>query len=520
MRRRRYGDKPAVAPIGPFDPYGNSEKPVPEKVPDPAHPEDDPHSNVFPQSPIEDQAVHHLMAEIPALPPPTAYAHIAEEPIPAPPIVTPIPMMEHSPMSLSRAPDVDAGPALSLTLRVGNKYAYAAERTRQHVFTQITALGNAISTGQRMPVNIALVVDRSGSMEGEPLEYVKRACNLVVDMLTPQDVLSIVTFETQVEVLMPARHVTDPFLIKQHIGRIAPGNTTNLFDGLYAGGAQVGSVPLEGYVTRVLLLTDGEPTAGLKDFQSIVRLVADLKARGITTTALGFGPEYNEELMAGIARRAGGNYYYIVRPEDIPTVFETEIKQVLGVTAKNVRLQLQLPRGATVRQVYGSPPNFGPRTAEIVLGDLEKGATITKLWEMDWEPRRSGTFRVAKAVVLYEDAVQGRTETISGNAVVEFVNDPAIMPSGVDSSVAQELAVVMASRDLEKTMMGMRTQQFSTADVARAIEKTQTFLAAQGRTEAAHDLEQAAQALHRGDDANIEKTLIGTIYQLDQGKRH
>jgi Ca-activated chloride channel family protein len=357
-------------------------------------------------------------------------------------------------------------------------------------------------------------------MEGEPLEYVKRACNLVVDMLTPQDVLSIVTFETQVEVLMPARHVTDPNLIKQHISRIVPGNTTNLFDGLYAGGAQVGSVPLEGYVTRVLLLTDGEPTAGLKDFQSIVRQVADLKARGITVTALGFGPEYNEELMAGIARRAGGNYYYIARPEDIPGVFQKEVQQVLGITAKNVKLTLHLPRGATVRQVYGSPPTFGPRTAEIVLGDLEKGATISKLWEMDWEPRRSGTFRVAKAVLTYDNAFQGGTETVSGNAVVEFVGDHGVIPTGADPVVAQELAVVMASRDLEKTMMGMRTQQFSVADVTRAIERTQAFLAQQGRSEAANDLAQAAQALHRGDDSNIEKTLIGTIYQLDQGKRN
>ena len=105
------------------------------------------------------------------------------------------------------------------------------------------------------------------------------------------------------------------------------------------------------------------------------------------------------------------------------------------------------------------------------------------------------------------------------NAIVEFVNDEAVLPAGADPNVAQELAVVMASRDLEKTMMGMRTQQFSVADVTRAIEKTQMFLTQQGRTDAANDLAQAAQQLQRGDNANIEKTLIGTIYQLDQGKR-
>jgi Ca-activated chloride channel family protein len=144
----------------------------------------------------------------------------------------------------SFAPTPATGPVLTLTVRPDNRAAYASEKGRHHVLTQVTAsgaAGSAAGGGPRMPVNVALVVDRSGSMEGEPLEYVKRACSYVVDMLTPADVLSIVTFEETVEVLMPARRVSDPNLIKQHIQRITPGNTTNLFDGLYAGGAQVAS---------------------------------------------------------------------------------------------------------------------------------------------------------------------------------------------------------------------------------------------------------------------------------------
>lgn len=427
---------------------------------------------------------------------------------------------QYAPPPVPGTPRSGNGSSLSLTVRVGNRYADAAQRTRQHVMTQITGMA-AAAGGRRMPVNVSLVIDRSGSMEGEPLEYVKRACAHVVDLLTPEDVLSIVTFEETVEVLMPARRVTDPNLIKQHIARITPGNTTNLFDGLYAGGAQVASVPLQGYVTRVLLLTDGEPTAGLKDFASIVNQVADLKARGVTVTALGFGTEYNEELMAGIARRSGGNYYYIARPEEIPAVFQREIETILGVTARNPRLTFHLPRGCTVRQVYGSPPSFGKRSAEISLSDLERGATVTKLWEMDWEPRQAGTYRVAKVVLTWEDSSSGRTETISGNAVVDFVTDTTVIASGADPQVAQELSVVLASRDLEKTMMGMRTQQLSSADVTAALQRTQVLLTQQGRMEEAQEVAQATQAFQRGgaDDSSIEKTLIGTIYHLDQGKR-
>ncbi|MCX6365267.1 MAG: VWA domain-containing protein, partial [Armatimonadetes bacterium] len=393
------------------------------------------------------------------------------------------------------------GPSLALNVKVSNRYAFAGDRTRAHVLTQISAggAGGFVPGGKRLPVNVCLVIDRSGSMDGSPIQYVKKACEHVVDLLTPDDVLSIVTFEESVEVLMPARRVTDPNLIKQHIQRIVAGTTTNLFDGLYAGGSQVASVPMAGYVTRVLLLTDGEPTAGLKDFQSIVQQVADLKNRGITVTALGFGPEYNVELMSGIALRSGGNYYYIERPEQIPEVFQKEMLTILGVTAKNIRLTLTLPRGVTVRQCYGSPPELGARHAAISLPDIERGATVTKLWEVDYDPHASATFRTAKVILSWDDGATGQRETLTANAVVEFTGDATRVPSGADPLVAQELNSMQAARDLEKTMMGMRTQQLNLADLTAALNKTQQMFTQQGNTEAAKTVQMATQAAQRGD---------------------
>lgn len=417
---------------------------------------------------------------------------------------------------------IDAPPApsaapqgVSLSVAVENALAHAGSRTRAHVLTRIAAGGGG--GGPRLPVNIALAIDRSGSMEGEPLEYVKRACAHVVDLLSPDDVLSIVTFEETVEVLMPARRVTDPNLIKQHLARIVPGNTTNLFDGLYAAGAQAASVPLDGYVTRVLLLTDGEPTAGLKDFQSIVGQAQQLRERGIAVTALGFGPEYNEELLAGIARRSGGNYHFVQRPEQIPQVFREEIQAAQGVAARGLRLRLDLPRGVVVRQCYGSPPEFGPRSASIALPDLERGASLTKVWELEYEPRGAGIYRVAKATLSFDDGGAGRT--VSGDAVVEFVLDPTVVASGADPDVARELSVIQASRDLEKTLMGMRTMRLSTGDAAAALERTRQMLAQDGRADAAEEVAEATRALRRGDTDSLDKTLIGTIYELDRGKR-
>ncbi len=406
--------------------------------------------------------------------------------------------------------------ALEMEAIVGNRYGLASASSREHLLLMIRSSGAML--GRRMPLNICLVIDRSGSMEGEPLEYVKRACSYVVDLLEPSDVLSIVTFEEQVDVLMPARKVVNKALIKEHINRIQPGNTTNLYDGLQAGCIQVNQLNAPGYLTRVLLLTDGEPTAGIKDFASIVGQVGEQKMRGVAVTALGFGSDYNEELMAGIARRSGGNYYYIAQPAAIPEVFRRELETLMTITAKNVRVRLSFPRGVSCRYVYGVPgPRISQRTAEFTLADIERGATITSLSEVEIDRHAPGCYRAVKAEVMYDDAVSGRAELLTSDGVMEFVTDRAQVESGRNPVVQRELEVHLASRNLEKTMMGMRTQQLTAMGAMSEIQKTQNILMQAGRTQQANELNQAMDAIKRGGE--VEKTLIGTIYNLDLGKK-
>jgi len=407
--------------------------------------------------------------------------------------------------------------ALTMQLLPGNAFALTTQATREHGLIQLTA-GGALA-GRRLPLNLCLVIDRSGSMEGEPLEYVKRACGHVVDLLEPNDVLSVVTFEEQVDVVMPARRVVNKALIKEHIGRIQPGNTTNLYDGIVAGASQVASVRVDSYVNRILVLTDGEPTAGIKDYASIVGAVAEQKSRGITVTALGLGPEYNEELLAGIARRSGGNYYYISRPELIPEVFRKELETLLTITAKNLRLRFNLSRWVQVRQVYGHLPSFGHRSAEVTLADLERGAVLSVMAELELGPRPPGTYRVARVSLTYDDATTGMSDQrLEEDLLFEFVADREKVASGVNPVVQRELEVARASRNLERTMMGLKTQQLTAGAAMAELERTQMLLASQGRAEQAQEVGQAIQSLRKGS-GDAEKTLIGAIIDLDQGKR-
>jgi len=404
--------------------------------------------------------------------------------------------------------------AITVECLVENSHAMATENSRQHLVARITASGTGM--GARMPVNLCLILDHSGSMEGPPLDYMKSACGYVVDLLEPNDVLSVVAFSDAAQVLMPARRVVNKALIKEHIMRLEVGNTTNLFDGLALGASQLASVPAQGYVNRALLFTDGEPTAGNKDFASIVGQVVEQKTRGITFTALGFGPEYNEELLASIAKRSGGNYYYITRPELIPEIFRRELETLMMIVARNVRLRVQMSRWVQVRQIYGKLPAFGHRSAEVTLSDMERGETQSAVIELGLEPRPGGTYRVAKIEVSCDDSVTGRPETVSADAVVEFTTDPSLVAAGVNPMVQREVEIAEASKSLERTVMGMRTQQVSSADAVKELERTRMLLLDQGKTLQAQDIQKAIDDIHGG--AAAEKTLMGAIVNMDREK--
>jgi Ca-activated chloride channel family protein len=404
-----------------------------------------------------------------------------------------------------RAVDVECIP--------GNTYALATQSSREHVLLKIIGSGTAM--GPRMPLNLCLILDRSGSMEGAPLDYVKQACGFVIDLLEPTDVLSIVAFTDQAELIKPAGYVANKQLVKEHINRLEVGNTTDLFGGIAMGCGQVASVASPSYVNRALLLTDGEPTAGTKDFASIVGQVAEQKSRGITVTALGFGPEYNEELLASVAKKSGGNYYYIMRPELIPEVFRKELQTMMSTVARNLRLRVRMSRWVQVRQIHGKQPTCGHRTAEVTLADIERGEVQTALVEIEVGARPGGKYRVAQVELSYDDSLTARTETTSADVVIDFTTDASLIAGGISPIVQRELEVAEASKNLERTVMGMRTQQISPAEAIQEMERTRMILVQQGKTMQAEDMQRAIDQIKQGGAA--EKTLIGI--NLDREKQ-
>jgi Ca-activated chloride channel family protein len=380
------------------------------------------------------------------------------------------------------------------------------------------ATGGMPGSGTRTPLNLCLVIDRSGSMEGPPLEYVKQACAYVVDLLSPDDVLSIVTFEEMVDTLMPPQRVTNRQAIKDGIARIMPGNTTNLHGGLSLAAQHISSVNDPSRATRMIVLTDGDPTAGIKDFNALTGLASDIKSRGITATFLGFGPDYNEELLASLAKRGGGNYYYITRPELIPEIFRTELEKLMTVVARNLHLNIKIARWVTLRNSGAGQP-VSNNEFNFSLADMERGSTLQQVLDFDFSNHPLGFYRVGAGKLTYDDGVSGKQEIVDLDFVMEFTADSARYSVPVNPRVRQAADIQQASRLVEKTLLGLKTNQITTAAAVSELQKTQMLLVNEGRTSEAQEVTMALRAIQSGDQGSAEKTLIGTVMQLDSGKK-
>jgi Ca-activated chloride channel family protein len=228
-----------------------------------------------------------------------------------------------------------------------------------------------LRTQRRAPINVALVLDRSGSMEGQPIAAAKEAARRFASFLAPEDRVTIVAFDDRIETIFGPAEGGDPAALLA-IDRIEARGSTNLSGGWLKGLQHVQGGLVDG-TNRVVLLTDGQANAGITDVPRLVAMSAAGSGNRVSTTCIGLGAGFNEDLLEPMARQGGGNYWYVETDDQMGGIFESEIEGLVALAAQNVEIEVALthPRVAGVSFLQSYPIEA---TAEgvwrVTLGDL------------------------------------------------------------------------------------------------------------------------------------------------------
>ena len=298
----------------------------------------------------------------------------------------------------------------------------------------------------RADLNIAVVIDRSGSMQGQPLAEARKAAQFVVDHLGGKDRCAIVVYDNRADTLVPAAHVVDKQRFHDAIRTIRSGGNTDLHQGWLMGAEALAPFTTDTAISRVILLSDGCANAGITNSATIMAQVARLSAAGVTTSTLGLGRDFNEALMTELATAGHGRAYYGETAEDLMAPFREEFDLLNAVAARKVACLLKPVPGIGIEVL-----NPYPRDAQgrIVLPDVAWDSEATVAVRLSVPASMvldASIVELLSASVAFTD-LDGRLLGLASDPVVLPVKDAvAFAMVGEDETVARRFGEVGASR--------------------------------------------------------------------------
>jgi len=316
---------------------------------------------------------------------------------------------------------------VSLNCQVGRE-RMSVTGGNQVAYVLIEARPSSAVAQARMPLNFALVLDHSGSMKGAKLQSVKEAVKLVINHMAPTDIVSVVIFDDNVRVIVPAQAASDKMGLGSAVDSIREGGGTAMSLGMSVGLTELRKHASPATVNRMILLTDGV-TYG--DPDRCRRIADDAGASGIGIYPLGIGADWDEDLLDNIGQRSSGMpAEFIRRPEDALGLFQRQLQSAEAVSVRNAQLTVRLPSGVTPKKSVKVLPiiseqsqnTLSDRQVMVSFGDLERDTPQATLVELMVEPKPAGTFRVAQAELSYEVPGRGE-EKVRSDAVVTFTNE-------------------------------------------------------------------------------------------------
>ncbi len=331
-----------------------------------------------------------------------------------------------------------------------------------HVLLRVTvpeANANAASS-QRLPLHLSLVLDRSGSMSGAPLEQAKRCAQFIVSGLRPTDRCSVVAYDDEVTVLAPAQLVGDRKALQHAIQSIHSGGSTDLHAGWLAGATTLAPHTTPQVLSRVILLSDGCANHGLTDEAAIARQCAQLAEAGVTTSTYGLGQGFNESLMHAMARAGQGKAYYGETADDLMGPFTEELSLLDALAGRKVQMTLN-PADGVQLQVLNHYEATTPHSWR--LPDLARGADTWALLRVRVSAKTKAA-ALFTAQLNYVDAQGERVNLEPLTLSLPRVSEALFAALPADDAVTARTAELGVAEVAQQTRLAIAQEDWPLAD--------------------------------------------------------
>ena len=329
------------------------------------------------------------------------------------------------------------------TLEAAMAYPTLLAGKKQTTFVKVGLTGFKLkSEGERAAVNVAIVLDKSGSMSGDKIVRAKEAAINVIRRLRAQDIVSIVTYDSTVNVLVPATRLTDKETVIAKIRQIEAGGSTALFGGVSKGAEEVRKFLDRERVNRVILLSDGLANVGPQSPAELGAFGASLIKENISVSTMGLGLDYNEDLMAQLADKSDGTHAFIQSSSDLVAIFNAEFDDVLSVVAQEVAIDIECAEGIRPVRVINYDAEITGQHVIVKFNQIYSEQQKYLVLEVEVPATKANTQRpVATVSASYSNMQTKATDRLASSIHVNFSDVEADVEKYTNKPVAAKCVV-------------------------------------------------------------------------------
>ena len=307
-------------------------------------------------------------------------------------------------------------------------------------------------TVERPSLSLAIVIDRSGSMHGPPIENAKAAALSVLRQLDSRDAFAVVTYSSSSETVLPMQRATDAnkAAARAAIETIEDDGGTCISCGLETGATEVTRSPVRGGLRRILLISDGQANEGLYDRDELAQLAANKAALGVSISAVGVGLDFDETTMRRLAEVGRGNYYFVEDTVALSAMFSRELGNLSQTVASDVRLVATAGAGVRIEEAYGYPMTRVGDSVIVPVADMRAGETRKVVFQVTIAATHQGPLVISGIDVGWHRVSDGVQRAAHTAAEVEVVDDPSAVAASVDPATMAIVEKALSARALEE----------------------------------------------------------------------